>query len=196
VVLLEGYTKKKINLNLKGENTMKIEDIIFNTRRDAEEVLGNLADRIDICGRATVKDLCNLANIKSDLADHLYGWTYLKSAYLYKAQDGYCIWLPKPIFLGNKGENTMKHSDAIFKTREEAHMVLGCLDNSIQKHGCATLAELYFLIGINTNFIDAKMGWTDLSSSEIKECGGSYHLYLPKAISLEDVVAKKTNGQV
>lgn len=74
-----------------------IQDIIFGTRGEAEEVLGNLVDFIVDYGVASVADLYDLVGITGPFTDNKYGWTDLSMATVVRVRDGYLINLPKAI---------------------------------------------------------------------------------------------------
>lgn len=75
------------------------DDIILESRGEAEEVLSVLVDNIDIYGMSTVADLYDLVGITSNFTDNKYGWTNLASATVSRVRDGYLISLPKPVVL-------------------------------------------------------------------------------------------------
>lgn len=74
-----------------------IQDIIFQSRGEAEEVLGNLVDFIVDYGVATVADLYDLVGITGPFTDNKYGWTDLSSATVVRVRDGYLINLPRAV---------------------------------------------------------------------------------------------------
>lgn len=71
------------------------DDIIVNSRGEAEEVIDRLLDIIDEYGEASVADLYALVGIDSDYTDNKYGWTNLSMASVSRTRDGYSINLPK-----------------------------------------------------------------------------------------------------
>ena len=72
------------------------EEIILESRSDAEEVLSRLVDAIDEFGVASVSDLCELIDIDADYPDNKYGWTNLSKATVDHIREGYLLNLPKP----------------------------------------------------------------------------------------------------
>lgn len=74
-----------------------VDDIIFDTRRKAEEVLISLKDEIKTYKLVTVLTLCELAEVPSNPNDDNYGWTDLSNASVIMVRDGYALNLPKPI---------------------------------------------------------------------------------------------------
>lgn len=76
-------------------------DILFETRQDAEEVLGTLVDFTEIYGQATVSDLYDLIGKTSEYTDRGYGWKALGSSRVVRDRDGYILDLPPVIVLYN-----------------------------------------------------------------------------------------------
>lgn len=75
------------------------EDIVFNSKQDAEDVISSLVDMIDEYGQATVADLYDLAGITPEYTYGNYGWTNLSSATSVRDRDGYTLRLPRAILL-------------------------------------------------------------------------------------------------
>lgn len=71
------------------------EDVILESRREAEEVLNRMEDLIDTYGVVSVADLYDLVGISGNYTDNKYGWTNLRSAGVERTRDGYLIYLPK-----------------------------------------------------------------------------------------------------
>ena len=73
------------------------DDIILDTRAEAEEVLNRMDDLIDNYGMVSVADLYDLVGITGNYTDNKYGWTNLRSAEVRRTRDGYLIKLPKAL---------------------------------------------------------------------------------------------------
>lgn len=73
------------------------DDIILDTRREAEEVLDRMQDLIDTYGMVSVADLYDLVGINGSYTDNKYGWTHLRSADVQRTRDGYLLKLPKAL---------------------------------------------------------------------------------------------------
>ena len=71
------------------------EDVILETRREAEEVLNRMEDLIDSYGVVSVADLYDLVGISGNYTDNKYGWMNLRSAGIERTRDGYMLLLPK-----------------------------------------------------------------------------------------------------
>lgn len=73
------------------------DDVVFETRKAADEALEQLNKTIETYGFATVEDLKGLAEVASSYIDHKYGWTDLSGvvAVVDKTKNGYILKLPK-----------------------------------------------------------------------------------------------------
>lgn len=70
-------------------------DVIFDYKEDAEEVLDRLADLVDDYGMATVGDLYDLIGKSSSYTDQKWGWYNLNTARVVRDRDGYSLRLPR-----------------------------------------------------------------------------------------------------
>jgi hypothetical protein len=75
-------------------------------------------------------------------------------------------------------------NDIILSSRGEAEDVLDSLRELISQYDTATVADLYDLVGISSEFTDDKWGWSDLRSASVRAIRGGYLLNLPRTISL------------
>ena len=73
------------------------DDIILDTRREAEEVLDRMQDLIDNYVMLSVADFYDLVGINGSYTDNKYGWTHLRSADVQRVRDGYLLKLPKAL---------------------------------------------------------------------------------------------------
>ena len=71
------------------------DDIVLDSRGEAEEVISHLVDLIIDYEQATVADLYDLVGITSEYTDKNWGWTDLSSASVSRVRDGYLLNLPK-----------------------------------------------------------------------------------------------------
>ena len=85
-----SYCKEKRNQNVDYT------DIIFETRKDASDVLEKMLDTVDEYGFVTLADLYGLSNIAASVTDSKYGWTNIKNCEVVNTEHGYIINLPKP----------------------------------------------------------------------------------------------------
>lgn len=74
-------------------------DVIFSSRRDAEEVLEAMCTAISDYGKVTVADYYDLAGITSEYTDNKYGWYDLRGIGIRAVNGGFVIVLPKAVAL-------------------------------------------------------------------------------------------------
>ena len=72
------------------------DDIILETRGEAEDVLDRMGELIDTYGIVSVADMYDLVGISGNYTDNKYGWTNLRNAEPIRVRDGYLLKLPKP----------------------------------------------------------------------------------------------------
>lgn len=78
------------------------DDIIFDTRGEAEQVLSSMDDLIDVYGTVSVADLYDLAGITGrNYTDNKYGWTDIRTARVVRVKEGYTLELPRALPLNN-----------------------------------------------------------------------------------------------
>jgi hypothetical protein len=75
--------------------------------------------------------------------------------------------------------------EILLETRGEAEEVLSNLVDLTLDYGVASVADLYELVGVTTNFVDNKWGWTDLRDAHVDRVRGGYLLKLPQPVSLD-----------
>ena len=85
--------------NYSARATYAYDDIICNTRADADAVIRSLVDLVETYGTASVADLYEMVGVTGDYTAHKYGWTDLRSATYDRTRDGYLLRLPKAIAL-------------------------------------------------------------------------------------------------
>lgn len=71
------------------------DDIVFETRGDAEEVLYRMEELLERFDVVSVADLFDMAGISCQYTDNKYGWTDLRNAHVEHVRDGYIISLPR-----------------------------------------------------------------------------------------------------
>lgn len=87
-----GRTREYARPNRRA--THSFDDILFESRDDAEEVLSNLVDFTEIYGQATVSDLYDLVGKTGEYTDRGFGWKALGSSRVVRGRDGYILDLP------------------------------------------------------------------------------------------------------
>lgn len=84
-----------------GKGRHRFDEIIFETRDDAETLLGTLVEMIDQYSLATVADFYSAAGLESQYTDRNYGWESLDRASVRPVRGGFIIEMPKPVLLDN-----------------------------------------------------------------------------------------------
>ena len=84
---------------ISTRNRRRFDDIILESRDDAEHVIDEMLELIDIFGMVSVADLYDLVGISGDYTDNNYGWTTLRTANVRRVRSGYLIELPPPILI-------------------------------------------------------------------------------------------------
>ena len=72
------------------------DDVILDTRRDAEAVLNQMYGLIERYKMVTVFDLYDLVGITGSFTDQKYGWTNVRNAEIVHVREGYMIKMPRP----------------------------------------------------------------------------------------------------
>ena len=73
------------------------DDIVFNTRGEAERALSQMGDIIDSYGVVSIADLYEMADLSAPHTYQRYGWTSLRNAEAVRVRDGYMLKLPKAL---------------------------------------------------------------------------------------------------
>ena len=80
---------------LYGRSRYSYDDIILQSRGEAEEVLDRMSEMIDTYGIVSVADMYDLVGIATNYTDNKYGWTNLRNAEPIRVSNGYMLKLPK-----------------------------------------------------------------------------------------------------
>lgn len=78
-------------------DTYEYDNIVLETRGDAEAVLMGMDDIIAKYEIVSVADLYDLVGIAGSYTDYKYGWTDIRSARIERVRDGYVIRMPKAL---------------------------------------------------------------------------------------------------
>lgn len=73
------------------------DDIVLDSRGEAEEVLARMDELIDQYGIVSVADLYDLVGVTGNYTDNKYGWTNIRNAEPIRVRDGYMLRLPKAL---------------------------------------------------------------------------------------------------
>lgn len=78
----------------KPTSRYSYEDIVLESRGEAEEVLTRMDELLETYGAVRVADLYDLVGKTCNYTDNRYGWTNLRSAEAVRVSDGYRLKLP------------------------------------------------------------------------------------------------------
>lgn len=76
-----------------------INDIIFETRMDAEEVISTLEETLERYGSVSIADLYDACGVTGEYTDNKWGWKSGARFFVRRVRDGYSIDMPKPTLL-------------------------------------------------------------------------------------------------
>lgn len=81
----------------RARSTYDYDEIVLESRGEAEEVIERMDDLLDTYGIVSVADLYDLVGITGNYTDNKYGWTSLRNASVQRLRDGYLLKLPKAL---------------------------------------------------------------------------------------------------
>lgn len=81
--------------NTRTRTGYSYDDIILETRGEAEEVLARMDELIETYGIVSVADLYDLVGKTCNYTDNKYGWTNIRNAEPIRVRDGYMLKMPK-----------------------------------------------------------------------------------------------------
>ena len=73
------------------------DDIVLDSRGEAEDVLARMDELMDTYGLVRVADLYDLVGITGNYTDNKYGWTNIRNAQIVRVRDGYMIKMPRAV---------------------------------------------------------------------------------------------------
>ena len=73
------------------------DDVILESRGEAERVLSQMNDLIETYERASIADLYDLVGLDAPYTHNKYGWTNLRNAEPVRVRDGYMLKMPKAL---------------------------------------------------------------------------------------------------
>lgn len=84
----------------------------------------------------------------------------------------------------NHSRSGRSNSDVIFESRGEAEAVLARMDELVDTYGLVSVADLYDLSGVTSEYTDNKYGWTDVRNASIARVRDGYVIKMPRAMPL------------
>lgn len=93
-------TRPETSSSPRTKSGLNFDDVVFDDRMDAEEVLNQMLNIIEQYDSVSVADFCELADIPVEYTDRKYGWTSLGAAEVKRISGGgYILKLPRVILL-------------------------------------------------------------------------------------------------
>lgn len=91
----------------------RFENVVFSSRREAEDVMDQCQKLIDLYGVLTIADLYDLIGINTVYTDNNYGWYDIKDWKICRIRRGYNINVTKakPITIEPKGDRLLKNEN-------------------------------------------------------------------------------------
>ena len=90
-----AQTSGSRDISPKARGSHVFDEVLLESRGEAEEVLERLTDLIKDYDHATVSDMYDLVGITGSFTDDRWGWTNLRGAGVRRVRDGYILDLPK-----------------------------------------------------------------------------------------------------
>lgn len=87
------YTRSRTT----GSSRYDHEDIILDSKGEAEEVLCRMDELISMYGVVSIADLNDLVGKDGNYTDNKYGWTDLRTATTPRVREGYLLKLPRAL---------------------------------------------------------------------------------------------------
>lgn len=84
------------SMSRRSRATHNFDDIVIDTRIEAEEVVDHLFNLVQKYEQATVANLYDLVGITPAYTDNKWGWTDLTGTDIRRIREGYLIKLPQP----------------------------------------------------------------------------------------------------
>lgn len=78
-------------------NGYEFEDVILDSRGEAEEVLSRMDELVSTYNIVSVADFYELVGISGNYTDNKYGWTETRNMAVVRVRDGYMIKMPKAL---------------------------------------------------------------------------------------------------
>lgn len=86
-------------MSRRGRATHNFDEIVLDTRVEAEHVVDQMFHLLQKYGQVTITDLYDLVGETAAYTDNKWGWTELQGTDIRRTRDGYLIKLPPPIDL-------------------------------------------------------------------------------------------------
>lgn len=78
------------------------------------------------------------------------------------------------------------YDDIVVNSRADAEAVIEQMDGIVDTYGMVSVADLYDLVGMTSNYTDNNYGWTNIRNAEpIRLRDGGWMIKMPKAIPIK-----------
>lgn len=94
-----SYSSDKRSMDNISRARHNFDDLVLDSRGEAEEVLSQLVDLTLDYGHASVSDFYYMNGISSTPIDQKWGWKDLSNAKVERVRDGYIIKLPRAVLI-------------------------------------------------------------------------------------------------
>jgi hypothetical protein len=91
-----GQQQRPRQMTQRGRSFHQFDEIVLETRQEAEDVLDSLFELVDRFGSASVSDLYELVGVKATHTDEKWGWEDLRGTTPSRVRGGYLLDLPDP----------------------------------------------------------------------------------------------------
>lgn len=92
----ERERDERPQMSRRGRANFDFDEIILDTRGEAEEVIDRLFDAVAKYEMVTVADLYEMVGVAGSYTDEKYGWTDIQGARPVRVRNGYLLDLPRP----------------------------------------------------------------------------------------------------
>jgi hypothetical protein len=94
-----SHENPRQGISAKSRATHNFDQLVLETRPEAEEVLDRLFDLIAKYEQATVADFYELAGETGSFTDQKWGWTDIRGSEVQRVRNGYLVRLPSTVAL-------------------------------------------------------------------------------------------------
>lgn len=91
---------------------------------------------------------------------------------------------PEPRTMSRKGRARHDFDEIVITSRGEGEDVIDAMFEMLSKFDVVSVADLYGMVGLESNHVDENWGWTDLHGAGVMKVRGGYLLDLPEPKSL------------
>lgn len=87
--------EQRRDISYRARATHDFNEIVLETRGEAEEVIDQLNNLLDDYQVVTVSELYDTVGITGDFTDDKWGWTDLRTAHITRVREGYLLNMPR-----------------------------------------------------------------------------------------------------